>query len=104
MALCSDFGTFSCTPLSVVAHDYFAAMGTWSMWTLARTGVDGDPIVADVVVRVKYFYIVTLVLNIICSGTHLQISCLPFPLRPSLRRPYCVQDMVTGCRAQARRL
>jgi len=44
------------------------AMGIWSMWTLAHTGVDGDPIVAEVVLRVKYFYIVTLVLNVICSG------------------------------------
>lgn len=43
-------------------------MGTWSMFTLARTGVNGDPIVAEVVVRVKYFYIVTLALNVMCSG------------------------------------
>jgi hypothetical protein len=42
-------------------------MGTWSMWTLARTGTGGDPILAEVVVRVKYFYVVTLVLNVICS-------------------------------------
>ena len=39
-------------------------MGVWSMWTLAHTGVDGDPIVKDVVTRVKYFYVVTLVLNV----------------------------------------
>jgi len=49
-------------------------MGTWSMYTLARTGVDGDPIVADVVKRVKYFYIVTLVLNVVCSGMQLGLS------------------------------
>ena len=40
------------------------AMGVWSMWTLAHTGVNGDPIVKDVVTRVKYFYVVTLVLNV----------------------------------------
>ena len=34
------------------------------MWTLAHTGVNGDPIVKDVVTRVKYFYVVTLVLNV----------------------------------------
>lgn len=38
------------------------------MWTLSRTGVNGDPIVAEVVVRVKYFYVVTLALNVICAG------------------------------------
>ena len=46
------------------------AMGVWSMWTLSRTGVNGDPIVAEVVVRVKYFYIVTLALNVVCAGEH----------------------------------
>ncbi|VDC05483.1 unnamed protein product [Peniophora sp. CBMAI 1063] len=44
------------------------AMGVWSMWTLAHTGVDGDPIVKDVVTRVKYFYVVTLVLNVVCAA------------------------------------
>lgn len=38
------------------------------MWTLSRTGINGDPIVAEVVVRVKYFYVVTLALNVICAG------------------------------------
>lgn len=44
------------------------------MWTLAHTGVNGDPIVAEVVVRVKYFYIVTLALNVLCAGTYVQLS------------------------------
>ncbi|EIM81954.1 uncharacterized protein STEHIDRAFT_171577 [Stereum hirsutum FP-91666 SS1] len=53
-------------PLALLCADI--AMGTWSMFTLARTGVNGDPIVAEVVVRVKYFYIVTLALNVMCSA------------------------------------
>ena len=52
-------------------------MGVWSMWTLAHTGVNGDPIVKDVVTRVKYFYVVTLVLNV--RGTHFSV----YPIRLS---------------------
>ncbi|KAF7798028.1 hypothetical protein EIP86_009240 [Pleurotus ostreatoroseus] len=53
-------------PICILCADI--AIGTWSMWTLAHTGVNGDPIVAEVVVRVKYFYIVTLALNVLCAG------------------------------------
>ncbi|KAI0032976.1 hypothetical protein K488DRAFT_48684 [Vararia minispora EC-137] len=62
----SHFWLVLIIPIGALCADF--AMGTWSMYTLARTGVDGDPIVADVVVRVRYFYVVTLVLNVVCCG------------------------------------
>ena len=65
------------------------AMGVWSMWTLAHTGVNGDPIVKDVVTRVKYFYVVTLVLNVrgpqFCVHHETRLTLRRSSARPSSR-------------------
>lgn len=69
------------------------AIGTWSMWTLSRTGVNGDPIVAEVVVRVKYFYIVTLVLNVICAGKPSSFPPLTHKVDVRLLSTHCMENL-----------
>lgn len=44
------------------------AVGIWAVWTLAQTGPGTIPILAAVSVRIRYFFIITFVLNILCSG------------------------------------
>ena len=91
--------------------DVNVAMGVWSMWTLAHTGVNGDPIVKDVVTRVKYFYVVTLVLNVRIllslddySLTLLCIGHLFGPHRlPDLAHRLCAEAGRLGCTSSLRR-
>ncbi len=45
-----------------------AAVGIWAVWTLAQTGPGTIPILAAVSVRIRYFFIITFVLNILCAG------------------------------------
>lgn len=45
-----------------------SAVGIWAVWTLAQTGPGTIPILAAVSVRIRYFFIITFVLNILCSG------------------------------------
>ncbi|EIW55361.1 uncharacterized protein TRAVEDRAFT_74190 [Trametes versicolor FP-101664 SS1] len=44
------------------------AVGIWAVWTLAQTGPGTIPILAAVSVRIRYFFIITFVLNILCSS------------------------------------
>ncbi|KAI8976640.1 hypothetical protein BD414DRAFT_160084 [Trametes punicea] len=44
------------------------AVGIWAVWTLAQTTPDSIPILAAVTVRIRYFFIITFVLNLLCSG------------------------------------
>ncbi|KAH9923910.1 uncharacterized protein BXZ73DRAFT_50778, partial [Epithele typhae] len=45
------------------------ALGIWSVWTQFQTGIRTvGVLVAEVSVRVKYFFIVTFVLNALCAG------------------------------------
>ena len=45
-----------------------AALGIWSMWTLAQTKTGSNLILASVSVRLKYFFIVTFCLNVVCAS------------------------------------
>ncbi|KAI0332864.1 hypothetical protein GY45DRAFT_419878 [Cubamyces sp. BRFM 1775] len=53
------------TPVGLLASD--TAVGIWAIWTLAQT-TPGDDISASVTLRVRYFFIITFVLNVLCSG------------------------------------
>ena len=44
------------------------ALGIWSTWTLSRTKVGDILILADVTVRVRYFFIITFCLNALCAS------------------------------------
>lgn len=44
------------------------ALSSWATWSLTEVRPGADVLVADVTLRVKYFYAVTLVLNLFCSG------------------------------------
>lgn len=44
-------------------------MGAWSISTLTGNGNTEDPMLTVVTVEVKYLYIVTLSLNVLCAGT-----------------------------------
>ncbi|KAI0642529.1 hypothetical protein C8Q79DRAFT_917043 [Trametes meyenii] len=44
------------------------AVGVWAVWTLAQTKPGAIPILAAVSVRIRYFFIITFVLNLLCSG------------------------------------
>ncbi len=54
-------------PLPPPAHAH-TALGIWSTWTLSRTKVGDVLILADVSVRVKYFFVITFVLNALCAS------------------------------------
>ncbi|KAI0720839.1 hypothetical protein C8T65DRAFT_567221 [Cerioporus squamosus] len=45
-----------------------AAMGVWSVWTLSQTKTGDVLILAAVTVRVRYFYILTFCINILCAS------------------------------------
>ncbi|KAH9886055.1 hypothetical protein C8Q73DRAFT_659099 [Cubamyces lactineus] len=53
------------TPVGLLASD--TALGIWAVWTLAQT-MPGNDISATVTLRVRYFFIITFVLNVLCSG------------------------------------
>ncbi|KAI0739180.1 hypothetical protein C8Q80DRAFT_1275331 [Daedaleopsis nitida] len=42
--------------------------GVWSTWTLAHTPVGNTPILQEVAVRIKFFFIFTFCVNVLCSG------------------------------------
>ena len=44
------------------------ALGSWSVWSLAQTADDNDPIGAAVTLRVRYYFILTLCLNLWCAS------------------------------------
>ncbi|KAI0657022.1 hypothetical protein C8Q70DRAFT_935345 [Cubamyces menziesii] len=44
------------------------ALGVWAAWSLAQTKIGEVPILAAVSLRVRYFYILTFCLNVICAG------------------------------------
>ncbi len=54
-----------------------AAVGIWAVWTLAQTGPGTIPILAAVSVRIRYFFIITFVLNILCAS-----ECLVYQRSP----------------------
>ncbi|OCH86145.1 hypothetical protein OBBRIDRAFT_828485 [Obba rivulosa] len=43
------------------------AMSTWATWSLTQTRVSDDVLLANVTIRAKYFYAVTLSLNLLCT-------------------------------------
>lgn len=53
---------------------HVAAMGIWSTWTLSQTKVGDNFILADVSIRVKYFFIVTFCLNALCASPCMSTS------------------------------
>ncbi|KAI8976624.1 hypothetical protein BD414DRAFT_422788 [Trametes punicea] len=53
-------------PVGLLIGD--TAVGIWAVWTLAQTDTGSDAILAVVSVRVRYFFIITFVLNLLCSG------------------------------------
>ncbi|KAL1946351.1 hypothetical protein VTO73DRAFT_15478 [Trametes versicolor] len=44
------------------------ALGIWATWTLAQTKPGAIAIIAAVSVRVRYFFVITFVLNILCAA------------------------------------
>ncbi|KAH9886038.1 hypothetical protein C8Q73DRAFT_291165 [Cubamyces lactineus] len=53
-------------PVGLLLGD--TAIGIWAVWTLAQTETGVNAIAAAVTVRVRYFFIITFVLNLLCSG------------------------------------
>ncbi|KAI0332883.1 hypothetical protein GY45DRAFT_1245882 [Cubamyces sp. BRFM 1775] len=53
-------------PVALLLGD--TAMAAWAVWTLAHTEPGVNAIVAAVTVRVRYFFIITFMLNLMCSG------------------------------------
>ncbi|KAI0739188.1 hypothetical protein C8Q80DRAFT_1204699 [Daedaleopsis nitida] len=53
-------------PVGLLCTD--TAFGIWSTWTLAHTPIGNSPILEEVAVRVKYFFIFTFAVNIVCSS------------------------------------
>ena len=45
-----------------------AALGIWSIYTLAQTSVGNALVLAQVSVRVRYFFIVAFCLNSLCAS------------------------------------
>ncbi|TFK91207.1 hypothetical protein K466DRAFT_338350 [Polyporus arcularius HHB13444] len=44
------------------------AFGVWSAWTLSQTHNGDNAITAAVSVRVRYFFVITFTLNVLCAG------------------------------------
>ncbi|KAI0332878.1 hypothetical protein GY45DRAFT_1368869 [Cubamyces sp. BRFM 1775] len=44
------------------------AIGIWAMWTLSQTRVGDVLILADVTVRIRYFFVLTFCVNMICAS------------------------------------
>ncbi|RPD64514.1 hypothetical protein L226DRAFT_506273 [Lentinus tigrinus ALCF2SS1-7] len=53
-------------PMGLLFSDI--ALGIWSTWTLAQTRNDPNPILAEVSMRVRYFFIITFCLNTLCAS------------------------------------
>ncbi|RPD53170.1 hypothetical protein L226DRAFT_612445 [Lentinus tigrinus ALCF2SS1-7] len=53
-------------PIGLLLGDI--ALGIWSAWTLAQTHTGHNPIAAAVSIRVRYFFVVTFSLNVLCAG------------------------------------
>ena len=45
--------------------------GIWATWTLAQTAVGNSPIVMEVTVRARIFFIFTFCINILCAGAYI---------------------------------
>lgn len=60
------------TPLDrdMIPCSSMSSSGTsaWALWSQLRVKAGDDVLAADVTLRVKYFYAVTLALNLICAG------------------------------------
>ncbi|KAI0764535.1 hypothetical protein BD413DRAFT_167301 [Trametes elegans] len=44
------------------------AVGLWAYWTLTQTKAGTTAILAAVSLRIRYFFVITFVLNLVCSG------------------------------------
>ncbi|KAI0657010.1 hypothetical protein C8Q70DRAFT_1007688 [Cubamyces menziesii] len=44
------------------------AIGIWAMWTLSQTRVGDVLILADVTVRIRYFFVLTFCVNMLCAS------------------------------------
>ncbi|KAI0760050.1 hypothetical protein C8Q74DRAFT_1220819 [Fomes fomentarius] len=73
--LCADVGTS--TSVQIDWRDGYiltgccpllTALGIWSTWTLSRSRAGDILILAEVTIRVKYFFIVTFCLNALCAA------------------------------------
>ncbi|RDX42184.1 hypothetical protein OH76DRAFT_1561127 [Lentinus brumalis] len=53
-------------PIGLLLADI--ALGIWAVWTLASSGSGTDPVLAAVTLRVRYFFVVTFCLNMLCAG------------------------------------
>ena len=62
--------------LSSSHKDYgtFTALGVYTVYLLAATQPGDDALVGRVTERVKYFYIISLTHNFICTGEHNESS------------------------------
>ena len=54
----------------VLTHDYVAGMGIWSTYTLSQTAKGDLLILADVTVRVRYFFVLTFCVTLMCAGEY----------------------------------
>ncbi len=64
--------------LTTVAHrtQHLTALAVWSVWTLSQTATGNALVFAEVTVRVRYFFVATFVLNLLCTGEILSHSCI----------------------------
>ncbi|KAI0657019.1 hypothetical protein C8Q70DRAFT_920445 [Cubamyces menziesii] len=53
-------------PVGLLLGD--TAIGIWAVWTLAQTKTGVNAIAAAVTVRIRYFFVITFALNLLCSG------------------------------------
>ncbi|KAI0739202.1 hypothetical protein C8Q80DRAFT_236948 [Daedaleopsis nitida] len=53
-------------PIALLCADI--AFGIWSTWTLSRTRIGDNLILSEVSVRVKYFFIITFCVNMLCAS------------------------------------
>ncbi|KAI0764518.1 hypothetical protein BD413DRAFT_606182 [Trametes elegans] len=44
------------------------AIGIWAMWTLSRTEIGDAPVLAEVTVRIRVFFIITFCVNVVCAS------------------------------------
>lgn len=62
--------------------------GTYAMWLLGATKPGDNALMGEVTIRVRYFYAVTLALNLICSGTRRYLY-----LDDARVESFCTQDL-----------
>ena len=53
---------------AVLFYSAIIGLGVLSAWTLFHTGILVTPITSDVVLRARYFAMLTLAVNVICAG------------------------------------